>query len=264
MGVRMDTNQLWNRYHEARDVELRNRIVEENLRLVHHVARQVLGYGTGHGDLDELVSAGTMGLIEAVENFDPERGLAFSTFAAPRIRGAILDDHRRRDHVPRSVRRKQRDLKRARDRVSEEHGRPARNEEVAEELGVDLETVWQWDLDTRSASWVSLDRPLNEDDGRSATAEEVVAGDEGTGVEDELTRGQELDIVRAALDDLGEQQRTVLALYYFEELKLHQIASILGVTESRISQVRSKALGVLRERLAHVRTAVEPRTEMAR
>lgn len=245
--------ELWERYDDTGDATTRNRIVEENLRLVHHVAHQMIGARGGQGDLDDLVSAGTIGLLEAVEKFDPSRGLAFSTYAAPRIRGAMLDDGRRRDHVPRSVRRKQRDLRSARNRLGHLYGRPPRDEEVARDLEVDLETVWQWDLDVCSTSIVSIDGPVSEPDDRSTTLEEVLCGEEGSAIEDTLTFGEELGIVRRALEDLTDQQRKVLALYHFEELKLHEIASLMGLTESRISQIRSQALAVLRTKLGHLR-----------
>ena len=111
----MAATTLWTQYQVDGDIDARDQLLMQHLRLVHHVARQVIRSSRIDAEFDDLVSAGTIGLMNAVDNFDPGRGLAFSTFAAPRIRGAILDDLRRRDHVPRSIRRKQRELNRAKE-----------------------------------------------------------------------------------------------------------------------------------------------------
>lgn len=232
-------------------VEARNDLVKEHLRLVHHVARQVMAMGSRQSEFEELVSAGTVGLIEAVEKYDPSRGLAFSTFAAPRIRGAMLDDCRRQDHVPRSVRTKQRKIRRAEERLAQELGRAPDDQEIADELEVDVEQLWKWRTAVQGASWQSLDQSVGEDD--STTYAEVLEGDHGRELEGAITQDEELALVRESMAELNEQQRTVLALYYFEELNLRQIAGVLGLTESRISQVRSRALELLRGRLGRLR-----------
>src|SRR6185436_17663779 len=110
----------------------------------HHVARQLSRALAAPADFDELVSCGTMGLMNALEAFEPARGLAFSTFAVPRIRGAILDELRRQDHVPRSVRRKTRESSQARETLTRIFGRVASDREIAEHLGIDLQTLWRW------------------------------------------------------------------------------------------------------------------------
>ncbi len=231
----------------------REQLLSDNLRLVHHVARQLVRSRHSEADLDDLVSAGTIGLINAIDNFDPSRGLRFSTFAAPRIRGAILDDLRKRDHVPRSVRRKQRELARARETLAAELDRDPTEEEIADALGVDVEKVWRWRREAEYASRVSLDQPTGTSDGIGVTPEELLAGGLDDGPDSVVNRSEEVDILREEILSLKDQERLVLSLYYFEELKLHEIATILGVSESRVSQIRTKAIGNLRDRLRGLR-----------
>ncbi|HEY0970389.1 MAG TPA: FliA/WhiG family RNA polymerase sigma factor [Gemmatimonadales bacterium] len=249
----MDTSDLWRAYATG-DTEARERLLTEHLGLVHFVARQVARGISVEADFDELVSAGTIGLMSALENFDAGRGLAFSTFAAPRIRGAILDELRRQDHVPRSVRRKSRDIAGARETLTRVLGRQPEAREVAEHLGVDMDTLWRWQNEVEGAVHVPLDRPTG--DGTAPTPLEMLSGDDEAGVEDAITREQEVDVLRDAIMRLKEQERTVLALYYFEELKLHEIAKVLDLTESRVSQIRSKAISRLRETMAPLRSGV--------
>jgi len=248
----MMTETLWNRYVEEKDPDAREQLLLLNLPLVHHIARRMVGALRGGVELDDLVGAGTMGLMGAVENFDPDRGLAFSTFAAPRIRGAILDDLRRRDHASRSVRRKERCLASARQALGQAHMRAPSDVEVAGELGIEVERLWDWMQDTEGARTVSLDAPVGQDHEGERGAPRQLPGAAGEEVEEALEREQLVDILQGALLELKEQERVVLSLYYFEEMKLREIAEVLGVTESRVSQVRTKALGVLRERLARL------------
>ncbi|MFQ5538167.1 MAG: sigma-70 family RNA polymerase sigma factor [Gemmatimonadota bacterium] len=247
-----DTN-LWDAVQTDGDDTAREELLLRHMGLVHHVARQVIRTTRVNAAFDELVSAGTIGLMKAIENFDPSRGLAFSTFAAPRIRGSVLDDLRRRDDVPRSVRKKQRDISRAVNRLTAELGRPPTDEELAAELEIEVERLWTWKRQIEHAGRVSLDRPLDSSAPGGTKAGEVLAGDQGTEIEDEINRTEEIKILREEILNLKEQERIVLSLYYFEELKLHEIASVLGVTESRISQIRSKAVANLRVRLQHLR-----------
>jgi RNA polymerase sigma factor for flagellar operon FliA len=244
----MDSRTLWAAY-AAGDVDARDALLRDNLSLVHHVARQLARGLAADADVDELVSAGTMGLMSALESFDVGRGLAFSTFAVPRIRGAILDELRRQDHVPRSVRRKTRSIAAARETLTRTLGRAPALSELAVALGVDAETLWRWQADVEGAVHVPLDRTATDRDGATVTPADVLGnGEELT--DDRLTREEGVALLREALLGLKDQERTVLSLYYFEELKAREIAEVLGVSESRISQIRSKALALLREVLA--------------
>jgi RNA polymerase sigma factor for flagellar operon FliA len=242
----MDSRATW-RAFAAGDMAARDALLIENLSLVHHVARQLGRRLSNELDHDELVSAGTLGLMSALGSYDPDRGLAFSTFAVPRIRGAILDELRRQDHVPRSVRRKTRDIQGARAALAAKLCRLPEDSEVAHTLGIDVETLWKWQSDVEGAIRVPIDRPATEAFRNDHSPIDLLHTQPGDGVDEQLSQEQEVSILREALMNLKEQERTVLALYYFEELKLHEIAEILGLTESRVSQIRSKAVARLRE-----------------
>ena len=238
------------------DQSARERLLTAHLSLVHHVARQVSRGLAANFDFDELVSCGTIGLMNALDAFDVGRGLAFSTFAVPRIRGAILDELRRQDHVPRSVRRKTREIAAAREALTRVLGRLPEDREIAEHMKVDLETLWRWKADLEGAVQVPLDRSAGDRDGYSHAPAELLSGDQEDAIEEKLTLTQEVGFLREAIFRLKERERVVLTLYYFEELKLHEIATILELTESRVSQIRSKALAKLRTELAPLREAV--------
>jgi len=253
----MDTTTALGRTRESGDPVARERLLTEHLGLVHHVARQVSRTLTVDVDFDELVSAGTMGLMNALDHFDTSRGLAFSTFAAPRIRGSILDELRRQDHVPRSVRRKTREITAARETLMRVLKRAPDDREIAEHLGIDMDTFWRWSGDVEGTVHVPLDDRSSDDrDGRALAPAEFLAGETQQDIEDRLNHGQEAEILRDAILRLKEQERIVLTLYYYEELKLHEIATILELTESRVSQIRSKALSRLRGELAPLRERV--------
>ena len=247
--------KLWQSYHAGND-SARDRLLEEHLGLVHHVARQVSRTLAVRADFDELVSAGTIGLMTALEGFDASRGLAFSTFAAPRIRGAILDELRKQDHVPRSIRRKTREMSAAREAWMRAHGRGPDDRELAEQLGVDMDTLWRWQADVEGAHHIPLDRAPGDRENNAPTPAEMLSSGEDSEVEDSLTHEQEVSHLKDAILRLKDQERVVLSLYYFEELKLHEIAKVLELTESRVSQIRSKALSKLRVDLKPLRGRV--------
>jgi RNA polymerase sigma factor for flagellar operon FliA len=249
----MDTT-LWQAFANG-DEAARDRLLAEHLGLVHHVARQMSRTLAVKADFDELVSAGTIGLMTALDGFDPSRGLAFSTFAAPRIRGSILDELRRQDHVPRSIRRKAREIAAARESLMRLQGRPPGRHELAEHLGVDMDTLWRWESEIEGAHHMPLDRAPGDND-TAPTPSDVLSNETLPQIDDELNKEQEVAFLREAIMRLKEQERVVLSLYYFEELKLNEIAQILGLTESRVSQIRTKALGKLRGEMQPLREAV--------
>jgi RNA polymerase sigma factor for flagellar operon FliA len=195
-----------------------------------------------------------LGLVQAADAFDRSRGLSFSTYAVPRIRGAILDELRRQDHVPRNVRRRTRELSRARETLASRLRRPPTVEELAAHLDVDIDMIRRWDLDAEGASMHSLDQPLRFESA-GATLAETITDDRTPGLDDLLTREQEIARLKAAIATLREQERTVLALNFFEELKLQEIGAVLGLSICRISQIRTAALAKLRGALSELRVA---------
>lgn len=245
----MSHAELWLTYQDERKPTTRDQLVDAHLGLVHHVARKLQRRLSDEVEYDELLGPGAIGLMEAIESFDPGRGMAFSTFAVPRIRGAMLDDLRRRDSVPRSVREKQSALRDAEDSLRHTLGREPTPVETAGELGIMTEKLWAWKKTARSVWSVSLDRPVHVAgaEGEAPSLDAIIPSDERL-ADDEVERQEMVQQLSEALGDLGERDRLVLTLYYFEELKLHQIADVLGVTESRVSQIRSAALARLRDR----------------
>jgi RNA polymerase sigma factor for flagellar operon FliA len=232
--------------------EQRDHMVEAHLGLVHFIARQLANGMRADIEFDELVSAGTLGLIAAVESFDASRGLAFSTFATPRVRGAMIDELRRQDHVPRSVRRKARDLRAAHEQLGGASGARPSDDDTAALLGIDVRTLWRWEADAEGSVLVPLDTTPADDTGGVSEAE-LLGGISDDDVEQRVGVAHEIDHMRDAILALKEQERLVLALYFYEDLKLHEIAMALGVTESRVSQIRTRALASLRGKLISMR-----------
>jgi RNA polymerase sigma factor FliA len=230
----------------------REALLAQNVGLVHHVARQMANRLSTAAELDELVSAGSVGLVQAVDSFDLSRGLSFSTYAVPRIRGAILDELRRQDHVPRNVRRRTREMSRARDGLVQALRRQPTVEELSGHLNVSTEMVRRWELDAEGANVTSLDQPLR---AASATLADTMQDDRVPGLDELLTREQEVARLKEAIAMLKEQERTVLALNFFEELKLQEIATVLRLSVCRISQIRTAALAKLRVALSELRAA---------
>ena len=242
------TDALWARYRATGDADARTQLLEQYLGLVHHAAREVAAR-TPAMELGDLVSAGTFGLMRALDTFDMSRGLAFSTYAMTRIRGSILDDLRARDWTPRSVRAKSRQHAAAVARFEGQHGRAPEPREIAEAMGIDLPTYWAWQSSIEGASMVSIH-------------ESAVASDEGVPLEetldnpdavlpgDALEAEEQRALLRAAIAELPDKERKVLALYFFEELTLKQIGEVLKLTESRVCQIRTQTLRKLRDRLS--------------
>lgn len=249
-GARRSTSAQRDRERAA---DLRSQLVAQHVGLVHHVARQLAARLSTEADLDELISAGSLGLMQAAESFDDARGLSFSTFAVPRIRGAMLDELRRLDHMPRNVRRRTRELTRARDSLAGSAGRQPTAAELSRHLGLPAEQLQRWEFDAHSTQTLSLHQPMGSD--TAATLGELLSDDTRASVEDVLTREREVEEMKRALATLREQERTVLALSFFEELKLHEIAQVLSLSVCRISQIRTTALAKLRVTLSSLRAA---------
>lgn len=237
---------LWRRYRETGDPETRAQLLDRYLGLVYHVARGIHQRVHHTVEFGDLVSAGTIGLVGALETFDLERGLAFSTFATQRIRGAMLDELRGLDERPRSVRERRRRLERATEELEGALGRAPEPREVAERLDVDLETYWRWREDAVVGESVAYDSPQGPEGGTPADR----IGDPEAVLPDEwLQREETVAQLRAAIAALPVKARTVLTLYYYEHLNQRAIAEVLHVTESRVSQIRSEAIRMLRRKL---------------
>lgn len=249
-GARTDI--LWARYRSHGDADARAQLLVRHLGLVHHVAREV-SRRIPSIEIGELVSAGSLGLMKALDSFDLSRGLAFSTYAVLRIRGAILDDLRSRDATPRSVRAKRRKIEAVAAALEAELGRSPTPREMADRLEVDLETFWKW-RDTLGV-YSDVDLPQRSKGPRASRDAENHADPSASLVSQQLVDSEHVSQLRSLISRLPEQQRKVLALYYYEELNLRQVGEVLHVSESRVSQIRSQALHRLKVELAESSSA---------
>jgi RNA polymerase sigma factor for flagellar operon FliA len=233
-----------------------DRLVTENLGLVYDLAAKYQRPGGVGPERGDLVSAGVRGLIQAAGTFDPSRGLSFSTLAVARIRGEMLDELRRWDHIPRSVRQKERQIRASEAALSARLKRQPSAAEVAEELDMSQEQLHGWYLDLARHVGESLD------DTPAASIYEArrlggeALTEETNEVIERLGREEAVGVLAGCIEKLPEREARVLALYYFEGLRLREIAQVLGVTESRISQIRHAALKKLRVLL--IQHGVEP------
>ncbi|SHG08930.1 RNA polymerase, sigma 28 subunit, SigD/FliA/WhiG [Streptoalloteichus hindustanus] len=240
---------LWRAYGRSGDQSLRDRLVLHYAPLVKYVAGRV---GTGlpsHVDVADLVQSGIFGLVDAIEKFEPERGLKFETYAMQRIRGAILDDLRAQDWVPRSVRSRARDVERALERLEARLQRTATDAELATELGIGLGELRELYAQLQLTSVVALDELIAAGRGSASLAETLPddrAEDPVASLVDQDSRRQLAD----AIAQLSERDRIVVTLYYFENLTLAEIGRVLGVTESRVCQLHTRAVLRLRTKLA--------------
>jgi RNA polymerase sigma factor for flagellar operon FliA len=196
-------------------------------------------------DPGDLVSSGVFGLIDAVERFEPGRGVKFETFAAPRIRGAIYDGLRQLDWVPRSVRSRAREVEKAMSELEAKHGRVATDEELASHLHITPEELTRWLASIAATTVGTLDRAI------AAGQEPAAVDGKGFDSPSAVVEDRELrDVMRTEIGKLPEREKLVLSLYYDEGLTLAEIGQILGVTESRVSQIHTKSVLHLRTRLA--------------
>ncbi len=222
-----------------------NELVVQHAPLVKRIAHHLLMRMPSSVQLDDLIQSGMIGLLEAARKYDVSKGASFETYAGIRIRGAMLDEIRRGDWAPRSVHRKSREVAAAVKSVEMRTGSDAKDHEVAEELGIDLETYYTILQDASGSRLFSFD-DLTE--GGDDSALEAASG-EITGPAEEIQEEDFRAHLAEAIEGLPEREKLVLALYYDEELNLKEIGEVLGVSESRISQIHSQAALRLRSRL---------------
>ncbi len=241
--------KCWEAYVRNQSPELREQLLMEYLPMVRRMATRFLGTLPRSVRLDDLVSAGVMGLLASIDNFDPSLGIKFETYAMTRIRGAMVDSLRELDWVPRSIRAKARKLEQAVDQITRKLGRSPEDAELAEHLELDVEEYRTLLDEVNVAVLLSLDDTLKGQDGSESSLADSTPDNTLTGQDEKLEDQEVRDLLVDGLRGMPEQERLVVALYYYEELTLKEIGEILGLTESRVSQVHSKALLVLRARV---------------
>ncbi|WP_165491826.1 sigma-70 family RNA polymerase sigma factor [Egibacter rhizosphaerae] len=229
------------------DERCANERVESHLYLVQHVVNQLASRYPRHIDRSELWSAGASGLVDASRRYDPETGVPFARYATIRIRGAIIDSTRTRDWATRSLRRDMRTLSEERASFEQAHGRAPTTEELAQRVGMTVDEIAGRESAAATANLLHLDQPLANDEGDEATFGERIPERDDQLLPDASLEHQELlGTVRTAIRFLPEIQREVVERYFFGGELLRDIADSLGVTEARVSQIRSEALNAVR------------------
>ncbi len=243
----MDENQknrLWESYTETGSADIRETLIVEYAPLVKIIAgrlRMYLGYNV---EYEDLVSYGIFGLIDAIDKFDYGKGIKFETYASLRIRGAILDQIRKMDWIPRTLRQKQKKMDAALLKLEKELGRPATDEEVAAELGISIDEFYNWEGQSQASGLVSLDECLEQGTEIYTSSNQPMKSPE------EVVEKKELkEMLKSALEVLTEKEKKVVLLYYYEELTLKEISTIMEVSESRVSQLHTKALQKMKVKL---------------
>jgi RNA polymerase sigma factor for flagellar operon FliA len=249
--VEADVQQLWRDYRAEPTVDLRNRLVELYLPLVKYNAERIWSRLPEGVDLDDLISAGVFGLMDAIDAFDLERGVKFETYCVPRIRGAMLDELRTMDWVPRLVRSKASKLEEARKSLEAQLGRPPRVEELAERLGLPPGEFEKMISDASAVSLISLNKKWYETDSYKDVREIDILEDKKA--EDPTRRLQNRDLMRLVTRGLNRNERLIIILYYYEEMTMKEIGTTLDLSESRVSQMHSSIINRLQGLLSQRR-----------
>jgi RNA polymerase sigma factor FliA len=246
-----DLSDLWKQYRENGSRQAKDKILAEYTSLVKYTAQRIALNLPKSVELDDLIGSGVFGLIKAVETFDPELGFKFETFATHKIRGAILDELRAMDWVPRSVRQKSRSVQQAYARLEQQLGRMPYDDEVAMELGLSMAEFEELLSDVAPTTIVSLEEQLPDrgGDSKSLSVIDTIEDPAGSNPLKELGQQEVKRILKETISELPEKEKLVVALYHYEELTLKEIGEVLGITESRVSQIHSKCMLKLRGRL---------------
>lgn len=244
----IDIDELWSRYVDDRGKQDRDRLILHYSALVGFVASRVAAGLPASVEQAELASSGMFGLIDAIEKFEPERGFKFETYAMSRIRGAILDELRSYDWVPRSVRAKARQLEQAFARFEAEHHRAPADAELAGALGLGLDALHTLMTQVSMTGLIALDELVGGDGDDSSTLGDALPT-ELAGPSEVLAVDEMRFRMAREINELPEREKLVLALYYYEGLTLNEIGSVIGVTESRVCQIHTKAVMHLRTRI---------------
>ncbi|MBD5519680.1 MAG: FliA/WhiG family RNA polymerase sigma factor [Lachnospiraceae bacterium] len=242
--------KLWEEYGKTKSTEVREKIILEYAPLVKMVAGRLSMYLGYNVEYEDLVSYGVFGLIDAIDKFDALKDVKFETYASLRIRGAILDQIRKMDWIPRTIRQKQKKIDAAIREIETKYGRSATDEEIAENLGITNDEYVDWQSQMKVTNVVSLNEFL-EQGSEIPTDNSYNRSSQFDGPEEVIERDELKNILTESLELLTEKEKKVIVLYYYEELTLKEISSILEVSESRISQLHTRALQKMREKLGN-------------
>lgn len=240
---------LWSSYKQSKDINLRNTIFMKYRELVTKVVFQLASNYNNYIDLDDLISYGNIGLLDAIEKFDIDKGVKFETYASIRIRGAIIDEIRKLDWVPRSTRQKFKIVEKAIEEVENTLGRSASMYEIANYLSIPTEELEEILAQMSSYAIISMDEQIlelvNEMSANTINQNQLTP-------EDITVREEIKQSLTKAIESLQERDRLIITLYYYEEFTLKEIGKILNITESRVSQLHTRALSRLKAKLSTI------------
>ena len=239
---RPTAQELWKRYHRQADTHVENALVEQYLPLVRAVVCRLAMTLPDHVDQDDLNSAGLVGLLQALRNYDPACGTSFETYARVRIRGAMLDELRRMDWVPRTIHEKARRIQQVVGELEQRLGRVPSEDQMAKALNISVSEYNELLDEIRPAAFVCLDATSSSEGIETGNLYEVIANPTDDNPVEEVSLRELKEVMFERLKQLPEIQRKVLALYYHEDLHLREIAEVFGLTESRICQIHSQAI----------------------
>jgi RNA polymerase sigma factor FliA len=244
--ISVNSNQLWKQYIETRDPGAKEKLIIEYAYLIKYVAGRLSIYFGSNVEFDDLVGYGAFGLIDAIEKFDISKGVKFETYASFRIRGSIIDSIRDLDWVPRSLRQKNKVLERVYVEVENEVGHSATDREVAEKMGISMAEFYKLLNDVNVSTMMSLEEFMEQNYERGL---EILSDSTEDKPEAALENIEIKELLIDSINKLPEKEKAVISFYYFEELTLKEISAIMNVTESRISQLHTKALLRMRGKL---------------
>ncbi len=249
--------ELWTLYKKKRDPIIRELFVKQYAPLVKYVAGKV-AVGMPHNiEFDDLVQYGVFGLFDAIDKFDPAKHVKFKTYAVTRIRGAIFDELRSIDWVPRSVRQKSREVEDAVHRLESSLGRAVSDSEIANEMGMDLQEYQKTILKISGTSIMSLnDVWYTGEDNDKVSIVDSIESPQGLNPDIIVEKDEIKRVIIEAINELPEKEKKVLVLYYYEDLTLKEIGKVLEVTESRVSQLHTKAIMRLRAKLTNLKKGI--------
>ena len=233
----VEDNELWEQYYVSRDIETRNLIIEKYSYLVKIIALKLRGIYQNFGDVDDIVNEGMIALMDVIEKYDLSKNTKFETYASIRIRGSIIDYVRKQDWIPRKVKSDYKIVKEAEDNLSYKLGRTPKDTEVADFLKMDMKDYNSVINNAYGTSILSFEELLGE-----ANLKEIEIGKSFELPENEMESKELYQVLVESINKLGEKEKLVVSLYYKEELKLKEIADILNISNSRVSQIHTSAL----------------------
>lgn len=252
-----EEQDLWRDYKKRRDPAIRDALVRQYAPLVKYVAGKVAVGMPQNVEFDDLVGYGVFGLFDAIEKFDPEKHVKFKTYAVTRIRGAIFDELRSIDWVPRSVRQKSREVEDAIRRLESSLGRAATDEEIAKELGMSSKEFEKTMMKVSGTSIMSLnDVWYTGDDNDKVSIADSIESPHSMNPDTIVEKDEIRRVIVQSIKELPDKEKKVLVLYYYEDLTLKEIGKVLEVTESRVSQLHTKAIARLKAKLTNIRKGI--------